>query len=547
MVKQIPEFASSLIRQVECIRSGVHEFILLSCEVLLPTSSTSITTWMRIERHPGHGGVNVILNKRVDADDTIQISTNPSILVPEGTKFDSRGRFDYSSTEDGRTMTLLLGHIMEMCGYFIEKSSKYACQPCYGGKWIGSRWERSGITDVQTALEVRNMYLQQRHATCCNLYGSPRISAPRSSVFGWSTFTAPPVATNSRPISAHTSDPSSVIYTTPNYQPQPAPAPQPTRAPPLSSSTLNAFPTHECHPANNGWSNAVPPTSECIRCRAHATMPEVSLPQSPPWETSTYSAAHHHHVQPQPHPNGACFGSHGPRGPTNNGVRTYTSFSHDHTRNGSVDTVQTCCSGASSATNATHLNDAHAHRHHQACVHQAPPRPHILSPSGSCCSNNSHEFYAQQASFGRRMHRPPTNLYNIPEAPPSRPGNENGWYTGHQPPPSNPSAGHDHCRGCVNHSMPQPRAAQPPPLEHGTLILSHIHPQLSSHSYHSYQGPSVARDEIAATQLPPQPQGRSWTQEVWGDQGQGIPPRTDSPGPMENNSVKMPQFGDYVN
>lgn len=223
MVKQIPEFASSLIRQVECIRSGVHEFILLSCEVLLPTSSTSITTWMRIERHPGHGGVNVILNKRVDADDTIQISTNPSILVPEGTKFDSRGRFDYSSTEDGRTMTLLLGHIMEMCGYFIEKSSKYAvlktncrwicyvlieclreCQPCYGGKWIGSRWERSGITDVQTALEVRNMYLQQRHATCCNLYGSPRISAPRSSVFGWSTFTAPPVATNSRPISAHT-------------------------------------------------------------------------------------------------------------------------------------------------------------------------------------------------------------------------------------------------------------------------------------------------------------------------------------------------------
>jgi hypothetical protein len=184
-VQQTPEFADAPVRQVECIRSRVHEYILLSCEVTLSTTQSMCTVWLRIERHPSQSGVNVILNKPVAAVDTVQVSTNSTALLDP--MCNPRGRFAYTSM-NGRSTKLQLRHIAEMCGYFVitDKSSKYAvlktncrwicyllleclrdCQPCYGGEWIGPRSERAGTTDTQTALEVKAMYLQAKHTSCC--------------------------------------------------------------------------------------------------------------------------------------------------------------------------------------------------------------------------------------------------------------------------------------------------------------------------------------------------------------------------------------------
>ncbi|KAB5592309.1 Tyrosine kinase catalytic domain containing protein [Ceratobasidium theobromae] len=124
-VTESPEYAAGVVRQVEFLRSGSHEFILLSCQVT-HSSNFNPTIWLRIERRLDITEANSIYyNKPPAPKDTVQLSYEPTELLLKQ-QCESRGRFDYTIV-DGRSTTLQLQHILYIYGCFItaEKSGQY--------------------------------------------------------------------------------------------------------------------------------------------------------------------------------------------------------------------------------------------------------------------------------------------------------------------------------------------------------------------------------------------------------------------------------------
>ncbi|KAG8732068.1 hypothetical protein FRC11_000814 [Ceratobasidium sp. 423] len=191
---QVPELSEAPVRQVMCNRQGVHEFILLSCEVLTATDNV-VTLWLRIERRPLNQGVGVLLNKSKPAHDTVKASTNLPALRPP---CDSRDSFTYSPHENPHEV-LRFKHIAEMCRYFTGHSLEYSllganCRwicfalleclreshPCYGGTWIPSQNQRTAA-DVRAAQVAKSHYLRDKHPNSKATAGLASIAMANSS------------------------------------------------------------------------------------------------------------------------------------------------------------------------------------------------------------------------------------------------------------------------------------------------------------------------------------------------------------------------------
>ncbi|CAE6403053.1 unnamed protein product [Rhizoctonia solani] len=185
---QKQELSEAPVRAVLCNRQGVHQFILLSCDVNMAHGVVGL--WFRIERHPGNQGVGVLLNKSKQAVDTLKASTNLQALCEP--PYDVRDSFTYSP-HDNPGKVLKFKHIAEMCQYFIGHPREYSllgancrwicyalleclreARLCYGGTWLPSRDERP-TADVRAAQLAKSHYLKDKHPTCC---GSQYLAHP---------------------------------------------------------------------------------------------------------------------------------------------------------------------------------------------------------------------------------------------------------------------------------------------------------------------------------------------------------------------------------
>lgn len=196
-VLHTPDFSDAPIQQVSCNRSGVHEFVIISCKVTLSANRSVHLVWLRLERHPSEGGVS-LMSKSNNAKDTVQVSKSVDALLvaKRGQKCVPRGTFSYYS-EDHPSTTLKLQHIAEMLLCFTQYSSLYSllktncrwlcyalleclkeCHTCYGGNWIGLPLQRTdSTTDTKTALEVKDLYLREKHPRCCMSRQTSTINA----------------------------------------------------------------------------------------------------------------------------------------------------------------------------------------------------------------------------------------------------------------------------------------------------------------------------------------------------------------------------------
>lgn len=182
-VSRVVEFFEAPIRNVNCYRCGIHEYLIIACEVMLPSTRQLTIVWFRLERNPSQKTMHMLSGKPNPAADTVKASTRLELLHSQG---DSRGHFVFHTTENPRTV-LKLRHILEMYNCFAQKSPSYAllkancrwlcyglfeclrqCQPCYGGYCMASKSQSSWSQyDAQAAAEAKNVYLKEKHSECC--------------------------------------------------------------------------------------------------------------------------------------------------------------------------------------------------------------------------------------------------------------------------------------------------------------------------------------------------------------------------------------------
>ncbi|KDN51940.1 hypothetical protein RSAG8_00491, partial [Rhizoctonia solani AG-8 WAC10335] len=256
---QKQELSEAPVRSVSCNRQGVHEFVLLSCDV--NTASAVTTLWIRIERHPSSQGVGVLLNKSKPAVDTLKASTNLQALREP---CESRDSFMYNPNDNPRQV-LKFKHIAEMCQYFTGHSCEYSLlgancrwicyalleslresQPCYGGTWFASRTERP-TADVRAAQLAKSHYLKDKHPTCCGsqylVYPSFGAHVARATA-GLASIAVVGSSQNTRNRDSQYAADQEVIYRTSRSLPESA---VPRHQPPISTTSAGLQP-----PSANG-------------------------------------------------------------------------------------------------------------------------------------------------------------------------------------------------------------------------------------------------------------------------------------------------------
>ncbi|KAF8610375.1 hypothetical protein BDV93DRAFT_14479 [Ceratobasidium sp. AG-I] len=180
-MSKVPQFFEAPVRSVDCYRQGVHDYLILSCEVTMPSTDTASIVWLRLERNPSSKSMSMFSGKPNPAADTVKVHRDLSLIHKP---CDSRGHLIYHTTDTPPTI-LRLQHILDMYKYLAQRSPSYSmykancrwfcfgifeflrhCQRCYGGHWMGSK-AQSTLGDDQGALEAMNDYLKAIHPTCC--------------------------------------------------------------------------------------------------------------------------------------------------------------------------------------------------------------------------------------------------------------------------------------------------------------------------------------------------------------------------------------------
>ncbi|CUA78457.1 Phytosulfokine receptor 1 [Rhizoctonia solani] len=283
---QTHELSEAPIRSVLCNRQGIHEFVLISCDVNIANGPVEL--WFRIERHSSSQGVGILRNSKPTMD-TMKASTNLRALREP---CEARDSFMYNPNENPREK-LKFKHIAVMCQYFTGPSVQYSLlgtnsrwicyalleclresQPCYGGTWLPSRTERP-IADVRVAQLAKSHYLKDKHPTCCGsrylAYQSFAIYADRATTGLASIAAADPASNcnqdNPRPIAIFKPQRRHAID---NFGASPDPRPLPT-----ASTTDHYSCGCEVHVHS--------PT------RLHAHLPQLSLPYLNPSHQSQLS------------------------------------------------------------------------------------------------------------------------------------------------------------------------------------------------------------------------------------------------------------------
>ncbi|CAE7102275.1 unnamed protein product, partial [Rhizoctonia solani] len=295
------QLSEAPVRSVLCNRQGVHEFILLSCDVI--TSSSAVTQlWFRIERYPGFGA---LLNKTKPVVNTLRASTKLQKLRD---LCELRDSFMYNAHENPNEV-LRFKHIAEMFQYIAGHSSGYSllgancrwicyalleclreARPCYGGDWFPSRHERP-TADVKVAQLAKSHYLRDKHPTCC---GSQYLISQNSGAITRATLGLASIAVSSSSQNTYNGGPQYAadqggMYGTPRSLPESAisqhqPAPAASAAPQApstnrasSSSTIPPNVTQPLQP--NPRQNDVSPPPAGANATHH--------PQSPPIEQTS--------------------------------------------------------------------------------------------------------------------------------------------------------------------------------------------------------------------------------------------------------------------
>ncbi|CAE6423240.1 unnamed protein product [Rhizoctonia solani] len=125
---------------------------------------------------------------------------------------------------------------------------------------------------------------------------------------------------------------------------------------------------------------------------------------------------------------------------------------------------------------------------------------------------------------------PTVNLYSIPEGA-SQAALNDQWAFMNGPMDTSLPTGYDAQSVLPNHGQP-PHVSNPP-------VHANIGYPNAQHSGAIFQEPYISNEAPTSSysQLE-QPARRQWTQELWADQGFGLPTRTDSPAPMEYNQTE---------
>lgn len=554
-VLHTPEFSNAPVHQVSCNRSGVHDFVLVACRVALSVDATVRTVWLRLERHPSEGGSG-LMSKPNAAKDTIQVGKNPDMLTA-GQKYASRGHFAFYS-EDRPATTLVLRHIAEMLLCFTRYSSSYSlfktncrwlcyalleclkqCHQCYGGNWIGSPVQRcDNTTDTRTALEAKDVYLRERHPSCCMYRQSstPNLPPVRPVVNMAPNSINPGIRSNINvnhethtgelnchprynmiclliaiTLAAVTDAAADIIYSAGPPHPPTRPTPQPAQ-PDNSAYSHSHFHSPHRHPPvvprsvhqpSSGygaplWDTAPLPPSpypgyhpyDALRAQDHENAHIPPQARSPNWQSPTLSSTY------------PCFPS-----PVN------TDFHHPHCSHQIAQGPRNSTYQPRAACSHTHASSSarpqHQHPPSNFCTHQAPPG-HIHR-----CS--------------------PPEVYSIPENGYTE--IRDNWNTGYQSLCNNSTA-HGSDPGRPNH-----RAAhtQFEPLAIPTQgPFSSVQAQVPGYGpnpYHPvYSRSPTIRGVNPHQQSRPQP-GRGWTEEVWMSHVGEVPLRTESPAPLEEGYV----------
>ncbi|CAE7142087.1 unnamed protein product [Rhizoctonia solani] len=441
-----PELSEAPVRSVLCNRRGVHEFILLSTEIV--TSSGVVTLWFRIERYPSSQGVSVLLSKTKPAVDTLKASTDLQVLREP---CESRDSFMYSAHKSPREV-LRFKHIAEMCRYFTGHSSEYSllgancrwicyalleclreARECYGGDWFPSRNERPTV-DVKVAQLAKTHYLKDKHPTCC---GSQYLVNPSFGAITRATLGLASIAVSSSSQNSYNgglqyaadqemygTSPSLPESAIPQHQPAPAAsvgpqAPSTNRA--ASSSTIppNVIQPLRVATQPNRLQNDVSPPPAGANATQHPQSPPIEQTSSAQLQQrNTTPPAQHTASQPTggspaPHCSGCQCADHSTQNMSNN-PQSGSTPSHAPLLDSRRDDV----SGLASQLSSMHIQSdtlIAGQWAGQDITIPREPSPSSGRPcTGSCCSPQGNTFaqpstptFAQAPPMPAASHSPP--------------------------------------------------------------------------------------------------------------------------------------------
>lgn len=481
-VSRIPSLSEAPVRTVNCYRCGIHEYLIIACEVLLPSTGRLATVWFRLERNPKQKSLRVLTGKPDPAADTIKTSTRFDLLHSQG---QSRGQFVYYTTETSR-QTLKLIDVLRMCDYFGQKSPSYAlfktncrwlcfalfeclkqCQPCYGGQCMAPKLQGSWSQhDVQAVTEAKNGYLRENHPACCifqqpnlafDLMLSEPVPAPASSA----------AVTPSQP---HVNHIGSQFPSSPNTR--------------LWHSALY----HEGYPTADGFDVPQSPGGCCSPHPHHMHSSSGPFPQHRLSQVPSSQTSFDPHYQYR-HNSGA---------PERNDSRPYPPSRRTRVETGS----SYACGGYGASTTCS---------------------PHVEHvPDIPLCRAEMYRS-STYAPSSTQFPNAPRGNWNQPQP------------TYHQAPM--PPSSHRTAPFCPSHHMSQPApvsTSQTPLFNHNFSDQMFAHGQMP---VGGRMGPGVSdHHRYSHMYMAPQPQPagptRSWTEKVW-DSTTGPPPRTDSPGTID--------------
>ncbi|KAF8593120.1 hypothetical protein BDV93DRAFT_566897 [Ceratobasidium sp. AG-I] len=300
-VAQVPQFSEAPVRSVDCHRRGVHDYLILSCEVTMPSTGRASIVWFRLERNPSSKSIGMFSGKPSAAVDTVRAHRDLKLIHKP---CDSRGHFVYHTTDTPPT-TLRLQHIFDMYKYLAQRSSTYAmyktncrwlcfglfeclrdCQPCYGGHWMGSK--ATSWNDDDSAVEAKNLYLKELHPTCCFPAQRP-ISVLRALVVESSEIAAAAAAVVGRMDHVVNNLPNATDHTASHFTDNPpTPTSPPASAPPINQPAANHTAPQGSRPYNTQT--------------RYPTQYQEGQPAMDRRNTTQSTGGHHHSYQPHAHP-----------------------------------------------------------------------------------------------------------------------------------------------------------------------------------------------------------------------------------------------------
>jgi hypothetical protein len=171
------------VRHVGRHRSGVHEYILLHCAVILPRTQQATIVYFRLERKPSERGLLMLSGKSSLAVDTVWMNTKLAALQD---RCEARGYFVFNP-EDNPPTPLRLKHVLEMYECLARGSASYyslygtncrwvcyglleclrECESCYKGIWMRCKQDTIHKQEKQVANQAKEVYLKEKHGNCC--------------------------------------------------------------------------------------------------------------------------------------------------------------------------------------------------------------------------------------------------------------------------------------------------------------------------------------------------------------------------------------------